>query len=65
VATSLAEHVSARLLRAGFTASSPEICQIRDHNNCVFARAAAEHERELAAEQQRPDWLIRRLTGRA
>lgn len=38
----LAELVSARLKRAGFNSSSPELVMIRAHNDRLFARAAAQ-----------------------
>jgi len=60
MATSLAEHVSTLLLRAGFTASSPEIIRIREHNNRLFARAAAAE----ASRTDTAEWLKGRLAGR-
>jgi hypothetical protein len=63
MAVSLADHVSARLQRAGFTVSSPELVRIRDHNNSLFARAAAERSRAAEPDPATTDGLKRRLHG--
>jgi hypothetical protein len=66
----LADIVSARLLRAGLYGSSPELVRIRDHNSSRLAAQTAaidahEYRGQLRRQALRDDWLKNRLTAAA